>query len=196
MRTWRSTTRRVREEIGQEARYRHSIGVARTAERLAMAHGLDTRRARLAGLFHDLARLWSRDRLVAEARRRHLTLDAFALVYPVVIHAPLGAELARERFDIRDEGVLDAIRKHTLGDAHMTPLDVVIYLADALEPWRAYDGRAAMLETALRDLGAGMRAVLESTLAHHAARGLTPSPKTLACARAYGIAIPEELLHA
>ena len=161
-----------------------------------MAHGLDTRRARTAGLLHDLARLWPKDRLLAEARRRHLALDAFELAHPVVIHAPLGAELARERFGVRDSSVLDAIRKHTLGDAHMAPLDAVIYLADALEPWRAYDGRAAMLETALRDLDAGMRAVLRSTLTHHAARGLTPSPKTLACARAYGVAVPEELLHA
>ncbi|TAM91905.1 HD domain-containing protein [bacterium] len=189
-------THGVREEIGQEARYRHSIGVARTAERLAMAHGLEARRARIAGLLHDLARLWPKDRLLAEAHRRRLALDDFDMAHPVVIHAPLSAELARERFGVRDDGVLGAIRKHTLGEAHMNPLDVVIYLADALEPWRAYDGRAAILDTALRDLDAGMRAVLESTLRHHAARGLTPAPKTLACARAYGVAIPKELLYA
>ncbi|TAM56589.1 HD domain-containing protein [bacterium] len=196
VRAWTATARRVREEIGQEARYRHSIGVARTAERLAIAHGLSARRARTAGLLHDLARLWSKDRLLLEARRRKLPIDAFDLAHPVVIHAPVGAELARERFGVTDAGILSAIQKHTLGAAEMADLDAVLYIADAVEPGRVYDGRAAMLETALQDLDAGMRAVLESTLARNAERGLTPSPKTLACARAYGAVIPEELLHA
>ncbi|MDE2571916.1 MAG: bis(5'-nucleosyl)-tetraphosphatase (symmetrical) YqeK [bacterium] len=196
MTEWIATCRRVREEIGQEARYRHSIGVARTAERLAMAHGAKAVSARTAGVLHDLARLWSKERLLDEARRRGIALDAFDVAHPVVIHAPLSAALAAERFGVRDAEVLDAIRKHTLGAAGMSRLDEVLFLADALEPGRRYDGRAAMLDLALQDLRGGMRAVLKSTLRHHADRNLTISPRTLACARAYGVAIPKELLHA
>lgn len=196
MTAWNATSRRIREEIGQRARYRHSVCVARTAELLAMAHGVDVSAARTAGILHDLARLWPKERLLEEARRRGLPLDAFDLANPVVIHAPMSAELAVERFGVRDPRILDAIRKHTLGDATMTPLDVVVYLADALEPGRTFDGRAEMLDLAKRDLAAGMRAVLQSTLAYYAARGYTPSPKTLACAHAFGLALPKEQLHA
>jgi len=193
---WTATSRRVRDEIGQEARFRHSVGVARTADRLAQAHGLDAGRARVAGLLHDLARLWPKERLLAEARRRALMLDAFDVAHPVVIHAPLSAELAREGYGVRDEQILDAIRKHTLGEARMSGLDTVLYLADALEPGRSYEGRAAMLDLAMRDLAEGMRAVLRSTLSHHASHGLTLSPRTLACARAFGVTVPKEILHA
>lgn len=196
MTDWIATRRRVRREIGGEDRYRHTVRVARTAERLARAHGVDAASARSAALLHDLTRLWSKERLLREAHGRGLALDAFELAHPVVIHAPLSAELARELFGVAEPAVLSAIRKHTLGDGEMTPLDMVIYLADALEPGRSYAGRAQMLELALSDLAAGMRVALESTLVHLASRNLTPAPKTLACARAFGAAIPKELLHA
>ena len=56
--------RRVREHLGQRHRWAHTLGVARVAERLAAAHGIDTRRARIAGLLHDLARLYPGERLL------------------------------------------------------------------------------------------------------------------------------------
>jgi hypothetical protein len=39
-----------------KARYEHTLRVADTAENLALAHGLDADRARLAALLHDAAR--------------------------------------------------------------------------------------------------------------------------------------------
>lgn len=177
--------RRVREHIDQTHRYAHILRVARTAELLAAAHGVDTRQARIAGLLHDLARLYPGERLVRESAERGLAIDAFERANPVVLHARLGAELARQWFGITDEAVLEAIRKHTLAAATMSPLDEILYLADGLEPGRDFDGRAELLALAFDDLSAAMRAALDASLAYQRDRSLTVAPQTLAAFEHY-----------
>jgi predicted HD superfamily hydrolase involved in NAD metabolism len=179
--------RRVREQLGQRHRYEHTLGVTRTAERLAATHGADAYRARIAGLLHDLARLYPVERLVAECIARGLPIDAFERANPIVLHARVGAELAREMFGVDDAQILSAIRKHTLAADTMSTLDAVLFLADALEPGRDYAERPALLALAFRDLDAAMRAVLDSTLDHLRARGLTPAPQTLAARNLYTV---------
>jgi len=179
--------RRVRDHLGQRHRWTHTLAVARVAEALAAAHGGDPGRARIAGLFHDLARLYPAERLLNECTQRGLAIDAFERANPIVLHARLGAELAREMFGVDDEAVLSAIRKHTLGDAVMSPLDVVVYLADALEPGRDYAERGGFLTLAFADLDAAMRSVLASTLAHLRVSGRMPAAQTLAAAHRYHV---------
>jgi predicted HD superfamily hydrolase involved in NAD metabolism len=101
--------RHVEEFLGQHHRYAHSVRVARCADLLAARHGVDSRKARLAGLLHDLARLHSPERLVAECERRGLPIDAAEREHPMLLHAKLGAAIARERFGVDDEQVLSAI---------------------------------------------------------------------------------------
>ena len=189
------TARRVRADLCQAHRYAHVARVARFAERLAHAHAVDTLRARIAGMLHDLARLYSAERLLKECAERALPVDAFERAHPIVLHARLGAELARERFGVDDEAVLSAIRKHTLADAVMSPLDAVLYLADGLEPGREFEDRAALAALAFRDLDAAMRATLASSIAYLRARGLAISPHTLAAAEHYGIPVALEERH-
>lgn len=152
------------------------------AARLAHAHGLDPQPARDAAMLHDLARLYSGERLLRESAERGIPIGAFERANPIVLHAPLGAELARERFGIADERVLSAIRKHTVADAVMSPLDAVVYLADGLEPGRDYPERAALAALAERDLQAALRAVLASTIDYLRQRGVPVAPQTLAAA--------------
>ena len=171
---------RVRERIGQEHRFQHVVRVARLADRLAQTHGENTQRARLAGMLHDLARLYSADRLVEECERRRMPIDAFERLHPVVLHARLGAELAREEFGIDDEAVLSAIRAHTLGSPRMSRLDALVFLADGLEPGRDFAERASLERLAFADLDAAMRATLRSTIAYLGTRGLTVAPATAA----------------
>jgi predicted HD superfamily hydrolase involved in NAD metabolism len=177
--------RRVREHIGQHHRNAHILRVARTAEALARTHGVDARQARIAGLFHDLARLYPGERLLRECAERGLAIDDFERANPVVLHARLGAELAQDWFGVDDEAILSAIRKHTLAAATMSPLDEILYLADGLEPGREYAGRAGMLELAFDDLTAAMAAHLTEALVYHRERELTPAPQTLAALEHY-----------
>lgn len=171
--------------MGQGHRYAHTVRVARLADRLAQAHGEDAARARLAGMLHDLARLYDAERLLFECAARGLPIDGFERRYPIVLHAPLGAELARECFGVVDETVLQAIRRHTLAAPDMSRLDSILYLADGLEPGRSFANRAAYEALAFDDLGAAMTAVLRSSIAYLRGRGLEPAPQTLAALAAY-----------
>ncbi len=175
----------VRSGLAQEYRFAHVIRVARFAERLASAHGEDSFKARLAGLFHDVARLYSGRQLIDECIVRSLPIDAFERANPIVLHARLGAELVRERFGITDEAILSAIRQHTIPVLPMSRLDVIVYLADALEPGREFAERAEIAATAFRDLHVAMRDVLSSTIRYLERRRLPVAPHTLATREAF-----------
>lgn len=190
--TFAQLARRVRAHLKQDHRYAHVVRVARTAETLAMRHGLDSSRARLSGMLHDLARLYPADRLLRECGERGMTIDAYAARHPIVLHAPLGAELARELFAVDDAAVLSAIAKHTLGDGEMSALDSVLYLADALEPGRDFADRERLLALASDDLEAGMRATLRSTIEYLRKRDLPLAPQTARAGSAFGLT-PDEL---
>jgi predicted HD superfamily hydrolase involved in NAD metabolism len=177
--------RRVRAHIGQDHRYAHSVRVARLAERLAYSHGESTAAARTAGMLHDLARLYSAERLLTECAARGMAIDAFERRNPIVLHARLSAELARENFGVRDPAILSAISRHTVAAAEMSRLDAILYLADGLEPGRTFPGREALEVLAHRDLADAMRAILRSTLAYQESRGLEPAPATLAALETY-----------
>jgi predicted HD superfamily hydrolase involved in NAD metabolism len=172
-------SRGVRDAIGQQHRYAHSVRVARLAERLAAAHGEDTARARTAGMLHDLARLWDAKRLVRECETRAMPIDAFERETPIVLHARLGAELARENFGVDDPTILSAIAHHTVGARAMSRLDAIVYLADALEPGRDYPERASLERLAFANLDDAMVAVIRSSFAYLRGRNLPIAPQTL-----------------
>ena len=165
--------------------------VARCADILAQRHGADPAKARLAGMLHDLARLYSTRRLIDECERRGLPIDAFERRNPIVLHARLGAALARESYGVRDAEVLSAIEKHTTAAATMSRLDCILYLADALEPGRAYDRRRDLWTLAQRDLHAAMREAIVQSVRHLHAGGAAAAPATAAAARTFGIRLEE-----
>lgn len=157
------------------------------SENLARIHGADPVKARLAGMLHDLARLYSAERLLAESERRGVDIDEFSQNNPIVLHAPLSAKLAREEFGVNDPEILSAIAKHTLGSGEMGTLDCILYLADALEPGRDYAGRARTAALAERDLNAAMRATIASSLRYLSQRHLPLAPQTAAAMKTFGL---------
>jgi predicted HD superfamily hydrolase involved in NAD metabolism len=177
--------RRVRAHLDQTHRFAHVLRVARTAVALARAHGVDVEQARLAGMLHDLARLYSSERLVAECREHGLAIDDYERANPIVLHARLGAALARSEFGVDDPAVLSAIARHTVAAAEMSPLDAIVYLADGLEPGRDFAARAGLLALAFRNLDEAMYAVIDNGFTYARARGYVPAPQTFAAFATY-----------
>jgi predicted HD superfamily hydrolase involved in NAD metabolism len=138
-------------------------------------------------MLHDLARLYSAERLLSESTDRGLQIDDYALEHPVVLHAPLSAELAESLFAVNDPEVLSAIRKHTLGAGDMSTLDCILYLADGLEPGRDFPERAELAALAQRDLCEAMRATIRSSLRYLTQRHLPIAPQTAAAMRTFGL---------
>ncbi len=115
-------------------RFQHVIGVEITAVQLANHLGENGPKARLAALLHDCAKYLSLEEQAALAKKDGSTLDP--QIDKMILHAPAGAVLAKERFGIADEDILEAIRYHTTGEKDMTLLDEIIWAADIIEPGR------------------------------------------------------------
>jgi predicted HD superfamily hydrolase involved in NAD metabolism len=185
--TFPQLSKRVREALGQQQRYEHCVRVARLADNLARRHHADTGKARLAGMLHDLARLYDVPRLRSESERCGIQVDEFARAHPMVLHAPLSAVLARERFGVDDPEILSAIAKHTLAAGEMTVLDCILYLADSVEPGRRFAERAELEALAFSDLRAAVRATIASSVRYLTANHCPVAPQTAAAMRAFGI---------
>lgn len=119
-----------------DRRLEHSYGVEYTAACLAMVHGADVEKARIAGLLHDCAKgLPTKDKL-EKARKHGLPISKYEEKNPDMLHAKLGAFYARYKYDVLDEEILDAICYHTTGRPNMSLLDKIIFVADYIEPNR------------------------------------------------------------
>lgn len=118
------------------ARYEHTLSVSFTAVALAMCYGYNLEKAELAGLLHDCAKGFDDETMIQKCQKKKVPLTEEELNAPAVIHAKLGAVLAKDKYEVEDEEILDAIRYHTTGRENMTLLDKIIYVADYIEPRR------------------------------------------------------------
>jgi predicted HD superfamily hydrolase involved in NAD metabolism len=162
------------------ARYRHCVSVARSAEKLARQHGVSALKARIAGVLHDVARAWTDAELLAYAAAHAIPVSDTERVYPVLLHAQIGSDVARCEFGIGDAEILGAIARHTVAVPGMTRLEKVVYEADTFEPGRDYPGRARLEAIALRSLDEGLLACVASSIDYLKGRRIPPAPETLA----------------
>jgi len=124
----------------------HSIRVADTACDLATVYGVDPETARLAGLLHDWHRDTPWEELLVQAARAGLPMTEADAAFPYLLHGPLAAVDLRVAFPELPDAVIDAIAVHTYGAAEMSPLALVVYVADAIEPQRDYPGVGQLRE--------------------------------------------------
>lgn len=119
-----------------EKRYYHTLGVANTSATLAMRYGEDMERAFVAGLFHDIAKPYSDEKLLAKCRKYDLPVSQTEERSPYLLHGKVGAYLANTKYGIEDDQILKAITFHTTGRAGMSLLEKIVFLADYMEPNR------------------------------------------------------------
>ena len=117
-------------------RLQHILRVEAMAIALAQQHNLAVDRAQQAGLMHDLAKCFTPSQLLAVAEAEGWTLDPAETDCPHLLHASVGAVVARDTFGVTNPQVLNAIAHHTLGSPDMDALGCVVYVADSLEPGR------------------------------------------------------------
>lgn len=117
-------------------RLAHSLGVAATAERLALIYGVDPFLARAAGLLHDWDKVVPDDELVRRARALSVDMGVdLDLVRPLLHGIVAAAELPARYPELPGE-VWRAVAVHTTAAAEMGPLDMVLFVADGIEPGR------------------------------------------------------------
>jgi predicted HD superfamily hydrolase involved in NAD metabolism len=184
-----------------EHRVNHILGVEAMSIELAQIHQLDLEKAALAGLMHDLAKYFKPQRLLEMAQAEGLPLDEVDFVNPHLLHADVGAIVARDEFGVTDQAVLRAIADHTLGRSEMSPLSCAVFLADSLEAGRGNDETLESLRSESRqDLVRAVWLTCDVGIQHLIAARKQIHPRTIRtrnwamAAAAKPSAIPEPLL--
>lgn len=159
------------------SRFTHVEGVVATATDLARHYGVSVEKAIVTAWLHDVAREWSKDKLLKTAQS-FVVPDGFAEV-PILLHGPVAAYLGQTLYDIEDFEILDAVRYHTTGKPDMTILASVLFIADAIEPGRSYPGVYSLREAAFIDLRRAVRMSIDETIRYLLAREKPLFPLTV-----------------
>lgn len=162
-----------------DRRYMHSIEVMNLSMELAEKYGEDIYRAQVAGLLHDCAKCLSYDKMVEKSIEYNADVDDLMLAGGVLLHGPVGARMARYIFGIDDFDVLMAIKYHSTGRKDMTMLDKIIYIADYIEPGRAFSGIDKVRKMVYIDIDRAVLMAIDNTLDYILAEGKLIHPYTI-----------------
>ncbi|MFH1512018.1 MAG: bis(5'-nucleosyl)-tetraphosphatase (symmetrical) YqeK, partial [Bacillota bacterium] len=91
----------------------------------------------IAALLHDCTKCMSLKAQQQIARDNNLKLLDMELDSVGLLHGPVSAVIAKEKYGIQQKDILAAIGAHTTGFAGMSEFDMVIFLADKIEPYRS-----------------------------------------------------------
>lgn len=128
----------VRVRLSAE-RFGHAESVASTAQNIARAYGVDEQKARLAGILHDWDKDFKDTEILQRAKELNILAEGDTLEsMPRLLHGPTAACSLKEHYPHIPSDVLQAVARHTSGALDMTPLDMVVYIADVIEPLRQH----------------------------------------------------------
>ncbi len=119
------------------ARVEHSLSTAEFCRNLSDRFGIGAERGLIAGLGHDIAREFPASEILALTDGDPSVTDV-ERGKAVLLHGRAGAAMLRGRFGVLDEGILEAVRHHTLGRPGLGTLGKVLFVADYLEPLRKF----------------------------------------------------------
>lgn len=148
-----------------EERLEHTKGVRYTCACMAMAYDFDLEKAQIAGLLHDCAKCIPNKKKLKMCEQYNIEISSFEEKHPFLLHAKLGALIARRKYDIQDEDILNSIKYHTTGRPEMSTLEKIVYIADYIEPMRyKAENLPIIRKIAFEDLDECMYVILKSTL--------------------------------
>ena len=139
-----------------EKRYKHTLGVAKLAKELASYNDVDTEKAYVAGLLHDITKekdeAWHDDML-----KKHNDLVKIKAPYKIK-HSYTAKYFVMDYLNITDPEILDAMYNHTICMSD-SKLAKIIYIADKREENRKIDSKEA--EIAKYDLDKAYKLVFD-----------------------------------
>ncbi len=154
--------KRVKEKLkDHQKRYQHVIGVYETALKLAKHYQIDEKKAAIAALYHDYAKYDSIEEQIAHLELKVIKKYADT---PVMYHALAAAHYLENDFKIKDQDILNAIRYHVWGRAHMSLLEQIIFISDYCEPNRKFTDTTYIFELAMKDIDVATEYCMKLTL--------------------------------
>ena len=146
------------------SRLYHSYCVSDQAQHLAKIFGANEKKAKIAGLLHDITKSLPTDKQLKIINEAGFKLDEIQRVSPKLLHSISGAFYIKKFLDIKDDEIISAIRYHTTAKPKMTLLEKIVYLADYTSLDRKFVDAAYMREIVEKSLDDGMKYGLTYTI--------------------------------
>ncbi|QUH26758.1 bis(5'-nucleosyl)-tetraphosphatase (symmetrical) YqeK [Serpentinicella alkaliphila] len=152
------------ENVVSTKRYIHTMGVVESSKELAIRYDEDVEKATIAALMHDYAKDFKKERLMEFINQANIELDEVFIKAKELLHGKVAALIAKRKYNIEDEDILNAIEFHTTGRENMSKLEKIIYLADFIEPGRDYKVVEGLRVLAKEDLDRAVLKTLDNTI--------------------------------
>lgn len=145
-----------------EKRFNHTLGVIKRAVEYASVYNVNEEDVKIAALAHDIAKEISLEESLNKVQELKIELDEVEKNNFNLIHAKLGAEIIRSKYNFKDD-IINAIKYHTTARENMSMLEKIIYLADATEENRVYPELESLVSMIKNDINEGMIFTLKWT---------------------------------
>ena len=165
-----------------EKRYEHVKRVAKCAVELAKIYGVPVEKVETSAWLHDVAKFFNLSVMVDLTRGKYPEVADKMSQSTAVLHGFAGAEFVRQNYDllgVDDEEILDGIKYHTIGCENMSTLAKIIYLADAIEEKRSWEGVEKARELAKTDLDEAIKFEIEEKLKYLLAKDSIIHPNVI-----------------
>ena len=127
-----------------DKRKRHLDGCVEMAYELAVKYEIDSYKAVLAAMVHDYYREIDNEDIIVLAKKLKVNISEFDLRFPRVLHGKVAASYFVEEGYIDDPEIIEAVMYHTLGEVGVGKLAKLLFVVDALEKFRSYEGVEAL----------------------------------------------------
>ena len=125
--------RKWQQEYVPAHRIEHMERTAELAKELAYLHHLDSKKAYLAGLAHDIAKDKHDAELLRIANEQNLINFEEEKQAPFLLHGQVGAHILKEELKCTDNDILFTIFWHTTGHYKFTDWAWATFLADKIK---------------------------------------------------------------
>lgn len=167
----------VKNQVSKK-RFRHILGVEQAAIGLAEQYGGCIERASIAGLLHDFCKELPAEHFIEVIDKYQLDAD-LKTWNNNIWHGMVGATIISNQLGLNDEAILHAIEIHTTGNAQMSLLDKILYVADYIEAGRDFPDVQVAREIASQSLNAAVAFETAHTLKHLIAQNIAIYPLTI-----------------
>ena len=165
-----------------EKRYEHVKRVTKCAVEMAKIYGVPVEKVEASAWLHDVAKFFDLSVMIDLTKGKYPEVADKMSQSTAVLNGFAGAEFVRqnyELFGIDDEEILDGIKYHTIGCENMNTLAKIVYLADAIEEKRSWEGVEKARELAKTDLDEAIKFEIEEKLKYLLAKDSIIHPNVI-----------------
>ncbi len=161
-----------------EERLKHVFGVERLARKLSRIHGVNSSKAGLVAVSHDIFRDRDEDELIRLSIFFGIETTEIERTAPVLLHGKIAACYLREKHGIEGD-IFQALFWHVSGTPGMTLLGKILMISDIGEEGRTFPEALQIRKAAELDLEKSFADVIRLKIAWAVTTGSLLLPETV-----------------